>query len=101
MLSVHLEESKTPAEALSHARPAANEYSPSGSDDSWKSCCLTTDRQAVVYLGQLTFSFTVLAFCGMMLYKANGSCEQSSPYIGLISFLLGKLLSSVTDSTRR
>jgi len=69
--------------------------------DSWKSCCLTTDRQAVVYIGQILFSFAVLSFSGLMLYNADGSCEKSSPYIGLISFLLGKILSSVTDSTHR
>ena len=66
----------------------------------WKSCCLQTDKAAVVYIGQLVFSFTVLGFSAIMLMKANGDCEQSSPYIGLISFLLGKLLSSVTDSSR-
>lgn len=70
-------------------------------DGHWKSCCLQVDRQMVVYFGQLAFSFAILAFSGVMLYEAKGSCEKSSPYIGLISFLLGKLLSSVTDSTRR
>lgn len=70
-------------------------------NDSWKSCCLRTDRQMVVYIGQILFSFAVLSFSGVMLYVADGSCEKSSPYIGLISFLLGKILSSVTDSTHR
>lgn len=65
----------------------------------WKSFCLQTDRQAVVYLGQLLFSFAVLAFCCLQLYTADGDCNRSSPYIGLISFLLGKLLSAVTDSS--
>jgi hypothetical protein len=65
----------------------------------WVSCCLETDRQAVVYFGQLFFSFSVLAFCCIQLYTADGDCNRSSPYIGLISFLLGKLLSAVTDSS--
>jgi len=65
----------------------------------WVSCCLKTDRQAVVYFGQLSFSFSVLVFCAAMLVLADGDCNKSSPYIGLISFLLGKLLSSVTDSS--
>jgi hypothetical protein len=69
--------------------------------DTWQSCCLKTDRQAVIYLGQMTIAFSVLAFSGAMLVTANGNCEKSSPYIGLISFILGKLLSSVTDSTHR
>ena len=67
----------------------------------WNSCCLKTDRQAVVYFGQLSFSFAVLAFSGAMLVVADGDCNKSSPYIGLISFLLGKLLSTVTDSSHR
>ena len=66
----------------------------------WRSCCLTIDRQATVYFGQLAFSFAVLGFSAAMLIAADGDCNKGSPYIGLISFLLGKLLSSVTDSTR-
>lgn len=64
----------------------------------WESCCLRTDRQAVVYLGQLTFSFSILGFSAAMLVLADGDCNKSSPYIGLISFLMGKLLSTVTTS---
>jgi hypothetical protein len=67
----------------------------------WTSCCLKSDRQATVYFGQLAFSFAVLAFSAGMLVVANGDCNKSSPYIGLISFLLGKLLSTVTDSGHR
>jgi hypothetical protein len=67
----------------------------------WNSCCLKTDRQAVVYFGQLSFAFSVLAFSAAMLINADGDCNKSSPYIGLISFLLGKLLSTVTDSSHR
>ena len=75
--------------------------SPPQTPRSQQSCCLKTDRQAVIYLGQMTIAFSVLAFSGAMLVTANGNCEKSSPYIGLISFILGKLLSSVTDSTHR
>ena len=67
----------------------------------WKSCCLRTDRQAVVYLGQLSFSLSVMGVCTTMLVLADGDCDRSSPYISLIAFLLGKLLSQVVDSTHR
>ncbi len=70
-------------------------------DRIWSSCCLKTDRQAVIYFGQLAFSILVFGFSACMLVIADGDCNRSSPYIGLISFLLGKLLSSVTDSTHR
>ena len=67
----------------------------------WRSCCLRTDRQAVVYLGQLIFSLSVLGICTMMLVLADGNCEKSSGYISMISFLAGRILSQVIDSTHR
>ena len=66
----------------------------------WTSCCLRTSRQATVYFGQLSFAFSIAAFCGVMLVRADGDCDRSSAYISLLSFLMGKLLASVTDSTR-
>jgi len=54
----------------------------------WESCCLHTDRQAPIYIGQLVFSFAILGFSAGMLVAADGDCNQSSPYIGLISFLM-------------
>ena len=64
----------------------------------WESCCLKMSPHGTAYFGQLSISILILAFSFIMLIKANGSCEQSSPYIGLISFLMGKLLSSVVGS---
>jgi hypothetical protein len=61
----------------------------------WESCCLKTDKTAVIYLGQFTFSVMILTFCAFQLVKANGDCDKSSAYIGLISFLMGKMLSTV------
>ena len=63
----------------------------------WVSCCIETDKGAVIYFGQLAFSFCVLAFCCVMLITSNGECNKSSPYISLVSFLLGKLLSTVVN----
>ena len=65
----------------------------------WTSCCIRSNPHAMAYIGQLLISIIILAFSFIMLIKANGNCEQSSPYIGLISFLMGKLLSSVMTST--
>ena len=64
----------------------------------WKSCCLTVDKNMVLYFGQISFAFAVLAFSAAMLIKAEGQCDQSAPYINLISFLLGKLFSSVPST---
>ena len=67
----------------------------------WKSCCLRSDWQLVVYLGQLSFSLTVVGISTTMLVQADGECYRSSPYISLSAFLLGKMLSAVVDSTHR
>ena len=67
----------------------------------WKSCCLRTDRQALVYFGQLSFSLTIVGISTAMLILAGGDCNKSSPYISLLSFLLGKILSQVVDSSHR
>ena len=65
----------------------------------WESCCIRTNPHAVAYLGQIGISSLIIAFSFIMLLKADGNCEKSSPYIGLISFLMGKLLSSVVGSS--
>jgi hypothetical protein len=67
----------------------------------WVSCCLHTDRQAVVYIGQMLFSGVLVGLCGVMLARADGACEQSSPYLNLLSFLAGKILATVVDSAVR
>ena len=66
----------------------------------WHSCCFAggTDKQMVLYFGQLGISTAILAFSFLQLIRADGNCDRSSPYIGLISFLMGKLLASVVDS---
>ena len=66
----------------------------------WTSCCLVADRQMIVWLGQLAVMMSVLVFCAQQLIAAEGECNHSSPYIGLISFILGKALASVVDSSR-
>ena len=66
----------------------------------WRSCCFNLDSHCVAYVGQFIFTMSVLGFCIVMLIKANGSCEQSSSYINIISFMMGKILSSVMSSSR-
>ena len=65
----------------------------------WHSCCFAggTDKQMVLYFGQLGISTAILAFSFLQLIRAEGNCDRSSPYIGLISFLMGKLLATVVD----
>ena len=76
-----------------------NDIKDNNKKEVWESFCIRTNPHAIAYFGQLLISIIILAFSFMMLIKSNGNCEQSSPYIGLISFLMGKLLSSVMAST--
>lgn len=64
-----------------------------------RSFCFEVDPHAMAYLGQMFVTVSVLAISTFFLYEANGSCEKSSPWIGIISFVLGKILSSVVSST--
>ena len=65
----------------------------------WTSCCLTVDRQMAVWLGQLVVSMSVLAFAAHQIQAAEGSCDRASAAWGIISFILGRTLSAVVDST--
>jgi len=66
--------------------------------DVWESCCLRTDRHMMAYIGQFIFSMSVLGFCTIMIIRANGDCNNTAPYVSIISFLMGKILSSVVSS---
>jgi len=66
----------------------------------WRSCCFNLNSHCVSYAGQFIFSMSVLGFCAVMLIRADGSCEKSSSYINIISFMMGKILSSIQSSTR-
>jgi hypothetical protein len=73
------------------------QYEDQGNNE-WRSCCFTADRHVIIYVSQLMVACSVLGFSGFMLHQGGGDCEKSSPYLGLISFILGKLLSHVTPS---
>jgi hypothetical protein len=63
-----------------------------------RSCCFLIDSHAMAYIGQMTVTIIVLGISSYFLYEANGNCEQSSPWIGLISFVLAKILTTVVSS---
>lgn len=60
----------------------------------WKSCCLYTNKDAVLYLGQISVTVMVLIFSFYSIIYSDGECNTTAPYFSLISFLLGKLLSN-------
>lgn len=64
----------------------------------WRSCCFELEPHCVAYISQFIFSTSVFGFCAVMLMQAEGDCNKSAPYINIISFMLGKILSSVLTS---
>ena len=74
---------------------------PPKKDDVWRSCCFDLSPAGVAYAGQFIVTMSVLGISTFMLIKADGNCEQSASYIGLISFVLGKILSSVITSSQK
>ena len=68
--------------------------------DVWRSCCFQLSPNGVAFGGQLTVTIIVLAISTLMLVKADGDCNRSAPYFSMISFMLGKILSSVISSQK-
>jgi hypothetical protein len=64
-------------------------------NDVWESCCLRTNRHAVTYISQVIISIIVIIISTSMIIISSGECNRSSPWIGLVSFVLGKVLSTV------
>ena len=73
---------------------------PTPQPDVWRSCCFQLSPPGVAYCGQFTVTVMVLVISTYMLIRADGDCNKSSPFIGLISFMLGKILSSVISSQK-
>ena len=57
----------------------------------WRSCCLTVDKRALLYFGQMGIGIVIIAFCLAMLIK-NENCETFSRYSPLLTFIIGIML---------
>jgi hypothetical protein len=57
-------------------------------ENTYKSCCLTSDKRALQFFSQFTISVGVLLFS---MYKLINSaeCEETQVYIGLITMIIG------------
>jgi hypothetical protein len=84
-----------------HVTPTQEEPQLPKKDDVWRSCCFDLSSSCVAYTGQLLVTLSVIGISTFFLIRADGNCEQSSPYINLISFLIGKILSSVISSSQK
>ena len=59
-------------------------------ETTWRSCCLTVDKRALLYFGQMGVGSLIIGFCIAML--ATGSSRESfsrySPLLTLVGIML-------------
>ena len=54
----------------------------------WRSCCFTTDKNAVQFGGQLCVSLLVIMFCMFQLFY-NEDCNSQALYTGILMTVVG------------
>ena len=57
----------------------------------WRSCCLTADKNVVIFGSQMGVLTGLLIFSAAMLATAE-SCEASNMYLSLLTMVLGILM---------
>ena len=59
-------------------------------DNTWKSCCIEMDKNAVQYFTTLSVICSIMSFCIFKLIT-DETCVGQQAYIGLLTLLLGIL----------
>jgi hypothetical protein len=72
-------------------QPPALPASPRSSE--WHSCCLTVDRDFVMYISQMGVIILVMGFCIAQLLIQT-SCDYQIAYTGLLTMLIGLVIPS-------
>ena len=57
-------------------------------ENTWRSCCLKTDRRAVIYFTSFSLSASVLILCIYQLLTKD-DCNSNQLFLGLLTFILG------------
>ena len=60
-------------------------------ENTWRSCCLKTDRRAVIYFSQFGLSASVVVLCIYQLLTKN-DCNSNQLFLGLLTLILGVYL---------
>ena len=80
-----------------HTPASADSGGPGGSTaaphepTTWRSCCMTIDRQAALFFSQLVVGVAVIGFCIGMLV-ANRDCDTFGRWGPLLTFVVGVFL---------
>lgn len=57
-------------------------------ENTWNSCCLKTDRRAVIYFTSFSLSASVVILCIYQLLTKD-DCNSNQLFLGLLTFILG------------
>jgi hypothetical protein len=69
-------------------------------NDSWRSCCgIDIDRRSTIFFTQMTVIVGTMAFCIFKLTKGD-TCEIQSPYLALLTTLIGVVTPSPIISSK-
>ena len=76
-----------------HKREVDNEERKFAHETTWRSCCVTVDRRAVSYFGQLGFALLVIVFCIVQLSR-DSDCATWAKYSPVLMLVIGAMLPS-------
>ena len=60
-------------------------------ENTYKSCCISSDKRALAFFSQFTISLMVMLFSFYKLINSD-RCEDTQVYIGLITMIIGVYL---------
>jgi Sec-independent protein secretion pathway component TatC len=60
-------------------------------DNTWKSCCLTTDKRFLLFGTQFFVMLLIIIFCIVQLVK-NNDCDSQRAYSSLLTFIIGVMI---------
>ena len=60
-------------------------------ETTWRSCCLTVDKRALLYFGQMGVGILIIGFCIAML-ATDDSCDSFARYSPLLTLVVGIML---------
>ena len=57
-------------------------------ENHWESCCIRIDKRAVLFFSQLMISLIIIFFCIYQLVILP-DCESKTPFMGLLTLVIG------------
>ncbi len=82
---------REPAAVIAHKIQVEDEERRFAHETTWRSCCLTVDKRALLYFGQMGVGILIIAFCISMLIM-DDSCDSFARYSPLLTLVVGIML---------